>query len=132
MVANVSLCRVCKQPAVIDLPRHNANFCAEHFLELCRRQVVKAIEKFDMLSKDDRVLVAVSGGKDSLAVWDLLVSPAGADLWLGAGAALPTAKGAIAESAPVTTNSDADRSKISLGNNRTFRSPPQRPRPNGG
>ncbi|MFM2077296.1 MAG: hypothetical protein RJA49_1186, partial [Actinomycetota bacterium] len=73
MVANVSLCRVCKQPAVIDLPRHNANFCADHFLELCRRQVVKAIEKFDMLSKDDRVLVAVSGGKDSLAVWDLLV-----------------------------------------------------------
>ena len=23
-------CRVCRGPAVIDLPRHNANFCAEH------------------------------------------------------------------------------------------------------
>jgi uncharacterized protein (TIGR00269 family) len=73
VVAPASKCRVCKEPAIIDLPRHNANFCAEHFLELCRRQVVKAIEKFDMLSKDDRVLVAVSGGKDSLAVWDILV-----------------------------------------------------------
>jgi phosphoadenosine phosphosulfate reductase len=72
VVAVGSKCRVCKEPAIIDLPRHNANFCAEHFLELCRRQVVKAIEKFDMLSKNDRVLVAVSGGKDSLAVAYLL------------------------------------------------------------
>lgn len=73
MVAVGSKCRVCKEPAIIDLPRHNAHFCAEHFLELCRRQVTKAIEKFDMLSKDDRILVAVSGGKDSLAVWDILL-----------------------------------------------------------
>ena len=68
-----SKCRTCRQPAIIDLPRHNANFCAEHFLELCRRQVTKAIERFDMLTADDRILVAVSGGKDSLAVWDLLL-----------------------------------------------------------
>lgn len=73
MVASVSLCRVCKQPAIIDLPRHHANFCAEHFIELCRRQVTKAIEGFDMLTTEDRILVAVSGGKDSLAVWDLLI-----------------------------------------------------------
>jgi tRNA-5-methyluridine54 2-sulfurtransferase len=66
-------CRVCKEPAIIDLPRHNANFCAEHFIELCKRQVAKAIKDFDMLSTSDRVLVAVSGGKDSLAVWDILV-----------------------------------------------------------
>ena len=66
-------CRVCRQPAVIDVPRHNANFCGPHFLDMCRRQVVKAIEDFEMLSKDDRILVAVSGGKDSLAVWDMLL-----------------------------------------------------------
>lgn len=68
-----SKCRVCKGPAVIDLPRHNAKFCAEHLQQLCRRQMTKAIEDFDMLSPDDRILVAVSGGKDSLAVWDMLV-----------------------------------------------------------
>ena len=44
-----SKCRTCRQPAIIDLPRHNANFCAEHFLELCRRQVVKAIEHWKLL-----------------------------------------------------------------------------------
>ncbi|MEZ5221219.1 MAG: ATP-binding protein [Ilumatobacteraceae bacterium] len=67
-----SKCRVCRQPAIIDLPRHNANFCAEHFVELCKRQVTKAIDHWHLLERDDRILVAVSGGKDSLAVWDLL------------------------------------------------------------
>lgn len=66
-------CRTCRGPAIIDLPRHNANFCAEHFLQMCRRQVEKAIDDFDMFDQSDRLLVAVSGGKDSLAVWDLLV-----------------------------------------------------------
>lgn len=65
-------CRVCRGPAIIDLPRHNANFCAEHFLQMCKRQVVKAIDDHQMMSTTDRILVAVSGGKDSLAVWDIL------------------------------------------------------------
>lgn len=66
-------CRVCRGPAVIDIRRHNANFCTEHFLRLCRDQVAKAVDEFDMLAPGDRVLVAVSGGKDSLAVWDILL-----------------------------------------------------------
>jgi len=66
-------CRACRGPAVIDLKAHNANFCAEHFLAFCRDQVAKAIKKHRMLGPDERVLVAVSGGKDSLALWDLLV-----------------------------------------------------------
>ena len=64
---------MCRGPAIIDLPRHNAHFCAEHLQQLCRRQVTKAIDDFGMLEPGGRVLVAVSGGKDSLAVWDLLV-----------------------------------------------------------
>jgi uncharacterized protein (TIGR00269 family) len=65
-------CRVCREAAVIDIRRHNANFCQEHFLRYCRQQVEKTIDSFDMLSDGERPLVAVSGGKDSLAVWDLL------------------------------------------------------------
>ena len=65
-------CRVCRAPAVIDVRRHNANFCASHFLRLCRDQVAKAIDEFEMIAPGERVLVAVSGGKDSLALWDLL------------------------------------------------------------
>jgi uncharacterized protein (TIGR00269 family) len=66
-------CTVCRGPAVIDLRRHNANFCGEHFLKFCRDQVTKAIRHHDMLEPGQRVLVAVSGGKDSLALWDVLV-----------------------------------------------------------
>jgi tRNA-5-methyluridine54 2-sulfurtransferase len=66
-------CTVCRGPAVIDLRRHNANFCADHFLRFCRDQVARAIERHEMLVPGDRVLVAVSGGKDSLALWDLLL-----------------------------------------------------------
>jgi uncharacterized protein (TIGR00269 family) len=64
---------VCREPAVIDVRRHNANFCVEHFLRLCRDQVARAVEDFDMIRPGERVLVAVSGGKDSLAVWDILL-----------------------------------------------------------
>ena len=66
-------CAVCRGPAVIDLRRHNANFCADHFLKFCRDQVVRAIDEHDMIQPGERVLVAVSGGKDSLALWDLLL-----------------------------------------------------------
>lgn len=65
-------CRVCRGPAIIDLKRHNANFCAEHFGRFCRQQVEKAIAEYSMIEPEDRVIVAVSGGKDSLAVWHIL------------------------------------------------------------
>ena len=65
-------CRVCRGPAVIDVRRQNANYCRDHFLRMCRDQVAKAIHDFDMLRPGERVLVAVSGGKDSLACWHML------------------------------------------------------------
>ncbi len=65
-------CRRCKRPAVIDIRRHNAAFCGDCFLHHCREQVRRAIHDFDMIAEGERVLVAVSGGKDSLALWDLL------------------------------------------------------------
>ena len=65
-------CRRCKAPAVIDIRRHNAGFCAPCFLHHCREQVKRTIDDYDMFQPGERVLVAVSGGKDSLALWDLL------------------------------------------------------------
>lgn len=66
-------CRVCRGPAIIDLRRHNANFCSEHFVRFCHDQVHKAIDDHSMIEPGERLLVAVSGGKDSLAVWAMLV-----------------------------------------------------------
>jgi uncharacterized protein (TIGR00269 family) len=58
---------------VIDVRRHNTAFCAPCFVHHCRQQVRRTIEDFRMVARGDRVLVAVSGGKDSLALWDLLL-----------------------------------------------------------
>jgi tRNA-5-methyluridine54 2-sulfurtransferase len=66
-------CRRCQAPAIIEIRRHNAGFCAECFLRHCREQVVRAIDDFHMFARGQRVLVAVSGGKDSLALWDILL-----------------------------------------------------------
>jgi uncharacterized protein (TIGR00269 family) len=66
-------CRVCRGPAVIEVRRHNAGFCHECFLVHCRNQVDRAIKEHEMMAHGERVLVAVSGGKDSLALWDLLL-----------------------------------------------------------
>jgi tRNA-5-methyluridine54 2-sulfurtransferase len=66
-------CRVCRAPAVLDIRRHNAAFCRDHFLRHCGEQVRRAIKDLDMIRPGERVVVAVSGGKDSLALWDLLV-----------------------------------------------------------
>jgi uncharacterized protein (TIGR00269 family) len=65
-------CRKCGNPAVLELRRHNAAFCAGDFLEFFRKQVTEAIRKHRMFSREEPVLVAVSGGKDSLALWDVL------------------------------------------------------------
>jgi uncharacterized protein (TIGR00269 family) len=58
---------------VLDIRRHNAAFCRDHFLKHCREQVRRAIDDQRMVAPGERVLVAVSGGKDSLALWDVLV-----------------------------------------------------------
>ncbi len=67
-------CRRCREPAVIDVRRHNAGFCADCFVHHCREQVRRAIDDFEMIRPGERVLVAVSGGKDSLGLWHLLRS----------------------------------------------------------
>ena len=57
----------------MDVRRHNAAFCAPCFTRHCREQVTRAIDSYKMVAPGERVLVAVSGGKDSLALWDILL-----------------------------------------------------------
>ncbi|WP_455244635.1 ATP-binding protein [Petrachloros mirabilis] len=66
-------CTKCKSKAAIKLPRHHAAFCKNCFNTFVHDQTAKAIRSQKMFGKDDRVLVAVSGGKDSLALWDILL-----------------------------------------------------------
>jgi len=66
-------CRKCGGSAALELRRHNAAFCSPHFIEFFKKQVAEAIHKHRMFSRDETIMVAVSGGKDSLALWDVLI-----------------------------------------------------------
>jgi tRNA-5-methyluridine54 2-sulfurtransferase len=79
--AGAPRCVVCRAPAVIEEPRHRAAWCPGHFVDHVQQQVRKAIDhpqatapRERMFSYGDRLLVAVSGGKDSLALWDILLA----------------------------------------------------------
>ncbi len=67
-------CRRCGHKAILELKSHNTAFCKDCFLFFFERQVKRSIDKYRMFSKKERILVCVSGGKDSLALWDLLLS----------------------------------------------------------
>ena len=66
-------CRKCAHPAVIKMPRHNTSLCKDCFTEFVHTQVRRAIKSHRMFAADDRILVAVSGGKDSLTLWGILL-----------------------------------------------------------
>lgn len=52
---------------------HKLALCGEHFVDWFAQQTERTIQKFHMFTEADRILVAVSGGKDSLALWDALL-----------------------------------------------------------
>src|SRR5947208_173700 len=61
-------CRRCREPAIIEVRRHNAGFCRDCFLHHCREQVRRAIDEFDMIGPGERVLVAGHNLDDEAAV----------------------------------------------------------------
>jgi uncharacterized protein (TIGR00269 family) len=65
-------CTRCKRLAAVALPSHNAGFCPECFDEFFLRRVKEALRRHRMLAPGERVLVALSGGKDSLALMEAL------------------------------------------------------------
>jgi uncharacterized protein (TIGR00269 family) len=65
-------CVKCALKAVINMRHHKLALCKDHFLEWIPAQTQRFIEKYQMFSPQERILVAVSGGKDSLSLWDIL------------------------------------------------------------
>lgn len=82
-------CTRCKERAEVQLRAHNAAFCRPCFIMFFQRQVERAIAHEKMFNEQEKVVVAVSGGKDSLALWDALLAlgyrPDGLYLGLGIG-----------------------------------------------
>jgi len=70
-------CYICDQQgsdtkAVIYFKTYRLALCKRHLKEWISKRLGEAIKEFNLIAPDDRLLVAVSGGKDSLALWWLL------------------------------------------------------------
>jgi uncharacterized protein (TIGR00269 family) len=65
-------CRTCGGKAAVNMRQHRLALCKEHYLEWLPEQTERFIKKYQMFTRHEKILVAVSGGKDSLSLWDIL------------------------------------------------------------
>lgn len=61
-------CRICGKKAIIELRAHNIALCKDDFNTFFERRIKKTISHFRLIDRDEKVAVAVSGGKDSLSL----------------------------------------------------------------
>lgn len=61
-------CKRCNNTAAVALPSHHAGFCPDCYREFFARQVERGIATHQLFTREDRILVALSGGKDSLSL----------------------------------------------------------------
>ncbi|MEM1896799.1 MAG: TIGR00269 family protein [Ignisphaera sp.] len=67
-------CRYCDRPAVTIVRYAKLNLCTEHFSEFIESRVEETIKRYRMIKKGDRVVLAVSGGKDSVGLMYIMNS----------------------------------------------------------
>ncbi len=66
-------CSECKrEEAVVELKYARKKLCPKCFTDFFVRRVKRTVEKYRMFRPEDRVAVALSGGKDSVALLDAL------------------------------------------------------------
>ncbi len=66
-------CQKCGEKAVLKMPQHNMGMCKRDFLAWIPEQTERFITKYAMFTHQEKILLAVSGGKDSLSLWDILL-----------------------------------------------------------
>jgi len=59
-------CSKCPHPPIINL--QHGNLCKNHFIDYFEQKVFKTINKYQLIGRNEKLCVAVSGGKDSLTV----------------------------------------------------------------
>ncbi|MCF8110003.1 MAG: adenine nucleotide alpha hydrolase family protein [Desulfobacteraceae bacterium] len=64
-------CTRCRGRAVVSLPSHNSRFCEDCFIHFFQTAVKRGLKKAGP-GENSPLMVAVSGGKDSLCAWSVL------------------------------------------------------------
>lgn len=59
-------CLKCNEEASVYLPYGPQKFCEKHFIQLTEKRFRKTVRKYSLIRKNEHLVVAVSGGKDSL------------------------------------------------------------------
>lgn len=65
-------CKTCSEKPVINLTNNNIKLCKKHFIRYFERKVLGLIKEYKLIERNDKVGVALSGGKDSLTVLNIL------------------------------------------------------------
>lgn len=65
-------CDKCKQKPVIKLSYGPHNFCKNHFNKFFENRFKKTIRKYKLIKSKEKILIALSGGKDSVVLLHLL------------------------------------------------------------
>ena len=61
----------CSQKPIMEMPS-GERLCKTHFTEYFESKVFNTIRKFDLIGKEENLGVALSGGKDSLSILNIL------------------------------------------------------------
>ncbi len=73
METSTRVCGVCRESQPVYRQVYSGvSFCASCFKKSVEKRVRKTISRYSLLREDDRILVAVSGGKDSLSLLKIL------------------------------------------------------------
>ncbi len=65
-------CTFCTEEAIVSVPHRGLRLCRYHFINYVETEVENVIARYSMLEDVRKLLVAVSGGKDSVALLHIL------------------------------------------------------------
>ncbi len=65
-------CKYCLTKPVIQLTNSSIKLCRNCFIKYFEKKALKTIKNYGLVEKNDRIAVAVSGGKDSLTTLNLM------------------------------------------------------------
>ena len=65
-------CKKCIEEPVFEFAKSKESLCASCFIKYFEKKVLKTIREYELVSPNDKIGVAVSGGKDSMSVLYIL------------------------------------------------------------